>query len=107
MKLYRFRSLHGDGLLYALDMIVNRRIYLSTHDEMNDPDEGAFQVTDQKKIILGMMNIAMNYIWYERSLIRRDLPVFLPRQTTPCFGLIMRTDILALRSNTRFPAIVR
>ncbi len=42
MKLYKFKSLEGDGLLHSLDMIVNERIYLSTCDFMNDPYEGAW-----------------------------------------------------------------
>ena len=42
MKLYKFKSLEGDGLLHSLDMIVNKRIYLSTCDFMNDPYEGSW-----------------------------------------------------------------
>ena len=40
MILYKYKSLQGDGLLHALDMIVNSRIYLSVRDQMNDPTEG-------------------------------------------------------------------
>jgi hypothetical protein len=42
MKLYKFKSLEGDGFLHSLDMIVNDRIYLFTCDSMNDPYEGAW-----------------------------------------------------------------
>ena len=42
MKLYKFKSLEGDGLLHSLDMIVNERIYLSTCDSKNDPYEGSW-----------------------------------------------------------------
>ena len=40
MELYKFKSLSGEGLFYALDMIINERIYLSTRDNMNDINEG-------------------------------------------------------------------
>ena len=50
MRLFKYRSLKGDGLLHALDMIVNRRIYLSTLDALNDPDEGAFKIQDQRRL---------------------------------------------------------
>jgi hypothetical protein len=43
MRLYKYKSLAGDGLLHALDMIVNRRIFLPTSDMMNDPAEGGFE----------------------------------------------------------------
>ena len=43
MKLYKFKSLQDDGLKYALDMIVNERIFLSTCDKMNDPNEGSWR----------------------------------------------------------------
>lgn len=39
MKLYKLKSLHGDGLLHVVDLIVNERIYLSTHEFMNDINE--------------------------------------------------------------------
>tara|TARA_R110002096_G_scaffold183757_3_gene361823 strand:+ start:40793 stop:41416 length:624 start_codon:yes stop_codon:yes gene_type:complete len=40
MTLYKYKNLYGDGLLHALDIIVNKRIYLSTCSEMNDTEEG-------------------------------------------------------------------
>lgn len=33
--------------MHALDMIVNKRIYLATLDTMNDPDEGDFEIEGQ------------------------------------------------------------
>jgi predicted cupin superfamily sugar epimerase len=42
MKLYKFKSLKGDGLLHSLDMIVNERIYVTTCNFMNDPHEGGW-----------------------------------------------------------------
>lgn len=42
MKVYKFKSLHGDGLLHALDTIVNKRTYLATCDSMNDVEEGTW-----------------------------------------------------------------
>lgn len=44
MKLYKLRSLENDGLFFALDMIINARIYLSTCEEMNDIGEGSFDL---------------------------------------------------------------
>lgn len=38
--------LDADGLFHALDMIVNERIFLSTCDPMNDPEEGNWQLPD-------------------------------------------------------------
>ena len=49
MKLFKYKSLNGEGLLFALDMIVNKRIYLSTCEMMDDPHEGGFEVTNQCK----------------------------------------------------------
>lgn len=48
MKLYKMQSFNGDGLLHALDMIISKRIYLSTRDYMNDPDEGSWNCTTHK-----------------------------------------------------------
>lgn len=48
MKLYKMKSFQGDGLLHALDMIILKRIYLSTCDYMNDIDEGSWNYTDHK-----------------------------------------------------------
>lgn len=48
MKLYKYKSLHGDGFLQALDMIVCERIYLSISDSMNDPDEGSWSVIEHQ-----------------------------------------------------------
>jgi len=42
LKLYKFRSLAGEGFVHALDMVVNERIFLSTCDVMNDPSEGSW-----------------------------------------------------------------
>jgi hypothetical protein len=44
LRLYKYKALSGDGLLHALDMIVEKRIYLSTYESMNDPHEGGFSV---------------------------------------------------------------
>ena len=44
MKLYKFKSLLGDGFLHSLDAIVNKRLYLSTCDQMNDPNEGGWSI---------------------------------------------------------------
>jgi len=39
IRLYKLKSLHGDGLLHVVDSIVNERIYLSTREFMNDINE--------------------------------------------------------------------
>ena len=46
MKLYKFKSLEGDGLKHALDMIVNQRVFLATLKDMNDPEEGNRKLVD-------------------------------------------------------------
>ena len=48
MKLYKMKSFQEDGLLHALDMIISKRIYLSTCDYVNDIDEGSWNYTDHK-----------------------------------------------------------
>ena len=47
MKLFKLKSIAGDGLLYTLDMLVNDRIYLSTCVYMNDINEGIWKNTDE------------------------------------------------------------
>jgi hypothetical protein len=37
-------AMKGDHLSYALDMVVNNRLYLSTSDRMNDPYEGEYRI---------------------------------------------------------------
>ena len=44
MILYKYKSLLGDGLAHALDIIVNGRVYVSTRDKMNDPEEGHYGI---------------------------------------------------------------
>jgi hypothetical protein len=46
MKLYKFKSLSGDSFLHSLDMIVNERIFLANCESMNDPEEGAWDVSN-------------------------------------------------------------
>lgn len=46
MKLYRYKSIDGDGLHHALDLIVNKRIHLSTWELMNDPGEGTWEPSE-------------------------------------------------------------
>lgn len=43
MKFYKFKSIDGDGLSHVMDTILNRRIFLSKRDKMNDAFEGACQ----------------------------------------------------------------
>lgn len=53
MELYKFKSIHGDGLLHCLDAIVNERLFLSNCENLNDPREGAWndtQTSDEKYI---------------------------------------------------------
>jgi len=37
--LYKFKSLAGESRDHARDMIQNSRLYFSTQDELNDPDD--------------------------------------------------------------------
>lgn len=46
MQLYKYKTIANDGFAQALDMVVNKRIYCSTSDTMNDPDEGSFSPID-------------------------------------------------------------
>jgi hypothetical protein len=46
MKLYKLKSVDGDGFFYTLDMIVNDRIFLSTCESMNDINEGRWTLED-------------------------------------------------------------
>ncbi len=46
MKLYKLKSVDGDGFFYTLDMIVNERIFLSTCESMNDINEGRWILAD-------------------------------------------------------------
>ncbi|WP_299266340.1 DUF2971 domain-containing protein [uncultured Psychrosphaera sp.] len=46
MKLYKFKSLEGDGFLHSLDMIVNQRIFLPPCKALNDPLEGSWNRTE-------------------------------------------------------------
>ena len=48
MKLFELKSFEGNGLFNILDMIVHKRIYLSTCDPMNDIDEGKWEYTNNK-----------------------------------------------------------
>lgn len=45
MKLYKLRTLDGEGLFYTLDMMTNERVHLSTCDYMNDINEGIWDYT--------------------------------------------------------------
>jgi hypothetical protein len=45
MQLIKLRSMDGEGFFYAIDMMVNERIYLSTCEYMNDIDEGIWRFT--------------------------------------------------------------
>ena len=40
MKLYKFRSF--DNIEYTLDILINERLYCSSHEALNDPFEGLF-----------------------------------------------------------------
>ncbi len=44
MRLFKYIAMKGDHLSYALDMVVNNRLYLSTSDQKNDPYEGEFRI---------------------------------------------------------------
>ena len=44
MIVYKYKSLLGDGLAHVLDIIVNERIYVSTRNCSNDPEEGQFGI---------------------------------------------------------------
>jgi len=46
MKLYKLKSVEGDGFFHTLDMILNDRIFLSTRNFMNDINEGRWVLTD-------------------------------------------------------------
>ena len=39
MRLYKLKSLQGDGILHVVDSIVNERVFLSTREFMNDINE--------------------------------------------------------------------
>lgn len=39
MRLYKLKSLQGDGILHVVDSIVNERLFLSTREFMNDINE--------------------------------------------------------------------
>jgi len=58
MIVYKFKDLHGDGLLHALDIIVNKRIYLSTCDSMNDVEEGTWDVEPEEAFKDGFLEVA-------------------------------------------------
>lgn len=40
MLLYKFRSVSGEAFRYSQDIFVNRRLYVPTARELNDPNEG-------------------------------------------------------------------
>jgi hypothetical protein len=46
MRLYKLRSIREDGHLYALDAMVNERIFLSTCTSMNDINEGQWECVE-------------------------------------------------------------
>lgn len=46
---YKYRSL--SNLRYFLDILINKRLYMATYDELNDPMEGAFVIPGDKRII--------------------------------------------------------
>jgi hypothetical protein len=72
MILYKYKSLQGDGLLHALDMIVNSRMYLSVCDPMNDPDEGSWQVFEHKEKIKHPDQAYLNTAKTARQIIDRQ-----------------------------------
>lgn len=43
-KLYKFKSLEGDSFKYTQDIFVNKRIYLPSIPEFNDPNEGIGEI---------------------------------------------------------------
>lgn len=46
---YKYRSL--SNLRYFLDILINKRLYLASYSELNDPMEGAFVITGDKRDI--------------------------------------------------------
>lgn len=46
---YKYRSL--TNLRYFLDILINKRLYMASYDELNDPMEGAFIVPGDKRQI--------------------------------------------------------
>ena len=46
---YKYRSL--SNLRYFLDILIYKRLYMASYSELNDPIEGAFVITgDRRKI---------------------------------------------------------
>lgn len=46
---YKYRSL--SNLRYFLDILINKRLYMASYSELNDPMEGAFVITGDKRDI--------------------------------------------------------
>ncbi len=47
MQVFKLRSMQGDGFYFALDMMTNERIFLSTCQYMNDINEGIWEFTSR------------------------------------------------------------
>lgn len=43
-SLYKYRSLQGDAFKYTQDIFINRRLYLPSIPEFNDPNEGIAEI---------------------------------------------------------------
>jgi len=46
MKLYKFKSCDSSSLRHVLDMIVNERVFLAKAEDMNDPYEGRWEISE-------------------------------------------------------------
>lgn len=46
---YKYRSL--SNLRYFLDILINKRLYMASYSELNDPMEGAFVITGDRRYI--------------------------------------------------------
>ena len=71
MKLYKFKSLDGDGFLHSLDMIINERIYLPTLGMVNDPHEGGWKSSESRASLLMGDNDYLNKADKIRSVIEK------------------------------------
>lgn len=72
MLLYKYRSL--DSLDFALDILLNERLYCSAYTELNDPFEGQFQQIPALRGLLGSVlplpTITMEEIMKDHPPIR-------------------------------------
>lgn len=68
MRLYKLKSLQGDGILHVVDSIVNERVFLSTREFMNDINEAHWNCSGDCINDIPYRNVAQEFRKFADSI---------------------------------------